>query len=192
MPRRPRDHQAEYARRIARGLAKGLSRSQARGHSRPGETAARVKSLRPISDERMQTALQALRKEKSLTKAAKSVGISPERLRRYANEKGAIEKTGRRWRIRSNLPRRMKLFSNGRELYVVLSDFDSASIVGRYLHAVRVFLDTNRTSVLASYSGKSVQDIAGKTYPFETRPNVLYRLASSGDSTFEQIYRLVL
>ncbi len=73
-----------------------------------------------------------------------------------------------------------------------MGNFDSASLVGRYLHAVRQFLETNRISVLTEFSGESVFDIAGKTHPFETRPNVLYRLAGSGEHAFEQIYRLII
>jgi hypothetical protein len=187
-----RDHRADYARRITRGLAKGLSRSEARGHPKAGEGARRRLFQKPIADDRLQIALQTLRKERNLGKAAKAAGISPERLRRYAREKEAIEKVKGRWQIRHDLPRRMLLFSQGRQVGVVLGDFDSASSVGRYLHAVREFLETNRLAGLNQFSGESVRDIAGKTHPFETRPNVLYRLAGSSDHTFEQIYRLVI
>jgi hypothetical protein len=38
----------------------------------------------------------------------------------------------------------------------------------------------------------SVTDISGKTYPFETRPNALYRLVSAHDQSFEHIYRIVV
>lgn len=187
-----RDYQKEYARRIARGSAKGLSRSEARGHPKAGEGAIRRLFQKPIANDRLQIALQTLRKDHNLGKAAKAAGISPERLRRVAREKDAIQKVKGRWQIRDDLPRRMLLFSQGRQIEVVLGSFDSASLVGCYLHAVREFLETRRISVLAPFSGESVRDIAGKTHPFETRPNVLYRLAGSGEHAFEQIYRLVI
>lgn len=117
---RTRDYKFEYNRRIARGLARGLSRSQARSHPKPTESFNR-RAARPISDGRLQFALQQLRKERSLAKAAKAAKISPERLRRYAVERGVVEKSGRRWRTRSDLPRNVLIFSNGRSLAITVA-----------------------------------------------------------------------
>lgn len=54
------------------------------------------------------------------------------------------------------------------------------------------FLETNDRSLLKPFIGQSVRDTAGKAHPFEARPNVLYRLSSAGEHTFEQIYRIVI
>ncbi len=64
--------------------------------------------------------------------------------------------------------------------------------IGKYMAAVRNFLDTNRQSFLTPFIDQSVRDIKGKEHPFEIRPNILYRLASGGEHTFEQIYRIVI
>jgi hypothetical protein len=191
MPKGHRNFRVEYARRIARGLARGLSRSQSRGHPKLAEAPARASS-RPISDDRIQLALRALRQERNFAKAAKAAKFSPERLRKYAIERGFIEKAGRRWRVRQDLPRRMLIFSNGRSLAITVADFQSASRVGRYMAAVRRFLETNDRSVLEPFIGQSVRDATGKEHPFETRPNVLYRLSAAGEHAFEQIYRIVI
>ena len=190
MPGRSRDYKTEYARRIARGLAKGLTRSQARGHARAAE--ALVRAPKPVSDDRIQLALRTLRQERNFTKAAKTAKVSPERLRKYAIERGLIEKEGRRWRTRPALPRRMLIFSIGKSVVVTVADFQSASLVGRHMAAVRRFLETNNRSVLTPFVGQSVRDISGKEYPFENRPNILYRLSAGGEHTFEQIYRIVI
>jgi hypothetical protein len=190
---RPRNYKAEYARRIARGTAKGISRSQARGHPKPTETA--VSSKRPpktIEDDRLQLAFKVLRREKSLTAAARAAKVSPERLRRYATQRDIIERQGRRWIVRHDLPRRMLLFSDGKDLRVVVGDFTSASKIGRFMSAVRHFLRTNRPAALREFVDESVTDISGKTHPFDTRPNTLYRLASAHDQSFEHIYRIVV
>jgi hypothetical protein len=188
-----RNYVAEYARRIARAVAKGLSRSQARGHPKPTEAVIKSRrSARPIEDDRLQLALKVLRQEKSLTFAAHEAKISPERLRHYATEKNVIERRGRRWIVRHELPRRMLLFSDGRALQVVVGDFASASKVGRFMSAVSAFLRTNNPAGLREFEGMSVADISGKTHVFETRPNALYRLASAHDQSFEHIYRIVI
>jgi hypothetical protein len=133
-----------------------------------------------------------LRQEKSLTAAAREAKISPERLRHYATEKNIIERQGRRWTVRHELPRRMLLFSDGRAVQVVVGDFDAASKIGRFMSAVGEFLRTNKPAGLREFEGASVTDVSGKTYPFETRPNALYRIASAHDQSFEHIYRIVI
>jgi len=189
----PRDYKEEYRRRMELGKAKGLTPSQARGHPKAGETAASAKRPpKPISDERLQRALRALRQEKNLAKAAKSAGMSPERLRRAAINKGAITKQGRRWIVPPDLPRRMPLYSRRRQIEITVGDLETASLIGRYMSAVARFSETNDRSLLQPFAGQAVTDIKGKSYPFETNPNTLYRLTSAGGETFEQVYRIVV
>jgi hypothetical protein len=193
MSKGKRDYRAEYRRRIASGAAKGISRSQARGHPKPSEAAARSKRPpRPIEDDRLQLALKVLRQEKSLSAAAKAAKIAPERLRHFATERDIIDRQGRRWIVRHQLPRRMLLFSDGRAVQAVVGDFTSASKIGRFMSAVSQFLRTNNPTWLREFEGVSVTDVSGRSHPFETRPNTLYRLASAHDQSFEHIYRIVI
>ena len=188
-----RNYAVEYARRIARAVAKGISRSQARGHPKASEAAVSARRpAKPIEDDRLQVALKSLRQERSLTAAAREAKVSPERLRRYASEKSIIERRGRRWIVRHQLPRRMLLFSEGNTLQVVVGDFEAASKVGRFMSAVSAFLRTNNPAGLRQFEGMSVADISGRIHVFETRPNALYRLASAHDQSFEHIYRIVI
>jgi hypothetical protein len=178
---------------MAKGRSRGLSPSQARGHPRAGETFVSLKRPpKPISDEKLQRALRSLRQDKNLAEAAKSIGVSPERLRNIASTKGAITKQGRRWTVRPDLPRRVPLYSRGREIRIVVGDRDAASSVGSYMSAVGQFLETNNRALLMPFAGQSVTDISGKAHTFETNPNALYRLATAGGDSFEQIYRIVV
>ena len=193
MSKGKRDYRAEYRRRVARGAAKGISRSQARGHPKPKELSVSSKRPpKPIEDQRLQLALKVLRQEKSLSAAAKAAKIAPERLRHFATQREIVERLGRRWFVRHDLPRRMLLFSDGRAFPVVVGDFASASKVGRFISAVSHFLRTNNPARLREFEGASVTDVSGRTHPFETRPNALYRLASAHDQSFEHIYRIVI
>ena len=130
--------------------------------------------------------------EKSLSAAAKAAKIAPERLRHYASQRDIIERKGRRWSVRPELPRRMLLFSEGKALQVTVGDFDSASKIGRFMSAVSQFLRTNNPGGLREFEGMSVIDVSGKTHVFETCPNSPYRLASAYDQSFEHIYRIVV
>lgn len=145
-----------------------------------------------ISDARLQRGLRILREVKDLLAAARAARTTPKRFAAFALKKGAIRKQGKRWIVTRRLPRRMLVYSAGREVIVTVPNAASASLIGRYMAAVRQFLRTNKPDVLEPFSGRSVKDIAGKSHPFVADPNVVYRLSSVSDQAFERIYRIVV
>jgi hypothetical protein len=192
MPGRRRDYRAEYARRIASGLRKGLTRAQARGHPGPSQTLA-SQPLKPVAYSRqLEAGFNAIREGKSLTGAAKAVHVSPERLRRYLRGQGIAERRGRRWiPLDDKRPRRLLLYSNGEARTVTVGRL-AASDIGAYMSAVGHFLETNNPAYVELFEGRDIADVRGVAHQFETDLNTLYRLAHTGDETFEQVYRIVL
>jgi hypothetical protein len=144
-----------------------------------------------LDDHRLQVALKELRKGHGLTATARSIGVSPERLWHHVSSANLAEKRKGRWVTREDLPRQVRLYTDGRSVTIKVPDFSTASQVGRYTAAVRHFLTSNDPEYLDPFVGQSVTDIGRKKHPFETRPNVLYRLASSATESFEQVYRIV-
>lgn len=191
MTKRNRDYRAEYRRRIERGLAKGLSKAQARGHRRAQEIRSASKREKALEDAKLQSALRLLRKNKSLTKAARESRISVERLKRIALEKGVIEKRNRRWAIRQDALRQVLTYSNGQSRIITV-ELPAASLVGQYMSAVGKFLSSNARRHLEPFIAKSVTDTKGNTHPLETEPNQLYRLDLIGGPSFEDVYRIVV
>lgn len=189
---RQRDYRAEYRRRIERGLARGLSRSQARGHPRSGEALISGRSQAPAYDPRLEAGIKRMRAGTPLTRAAPQIGVSRERLRRYAVQTGVVEKQRGRWTvIRDNRVRDVPIYSAGRSITVRIAGYEQSALAGRYMAAVRAFLDSNDPSYLDPFVGEEVTDVRGKRHTFETRPNTVYRLTLENDEPFEQIYRIV-
>lgn len=187
---RQRDFRTEYARRVANAASRGLSRSQARGHAR--STEAPIKPRPIASDPRLENALRELRKSGNRDAAAKSVGIAPERFRRFLAQSVEVQGRGRNLKITDNRPRDMLVYSNGEAREIRLRDFDQASLNGRHQAAVKAFLPSGDADHLADFEGLSVIDAKGKAHPLETNPNELYRIDAAGETPFPEIYRLII
>jgi hypothetical protein len=189
---RQRDYKTEYAARKARGLALGRSLSQTRGHARPGEALLRQRKTIDHLPDKETKALRAFRASGNATAAAKSAGISPERFRRFLRAEGVAERHGRKWSVTDNLVRETDMITEGAWRRVRVRGFDAASAIAQHKAAVRDFLRVRDPVLLADFEGQSVTDAAGRTHPFETNPNTLLRLMTTGGETFEAVYRIVV
>jgi uncharacterized protein YoaH (UPF0181 family) len=186
--KRKRDFGAEYQARIARGLASGKSKSQARGHARAKDLPADSNMAYVDRRSPLEKALKLMRQGFSQKEAAKSVGVSAEKLRRYQQQNTTSRREGRRWIIFDARPVTVLMATRGK-LHDVTVSRDAASDIGRHWVAVNKFLESNDASHLAPFVGLGLRDTRSKLWPFETRPNVLRKLDSAGELSFVDIYR---
>lgn len=186
-----RDYKAEYARRIARAEAHGLSRSQARGHPKPSEAPLKASARLPINDEKVSQALQAMYGGTSLTSAAKTAHVSPDRLKRALVAKKLGIKEGTRWIVTDTRPRRVQIIVDAKSKAITVPTFADASRVGVYRNRVRQFIRTQDLSYLEEFDGAIVTDIEGRVWAFETDPNTLIRFALKDEQPFHEIYQIV-
>ena len=147
--------------------------------------------MRPWEPE-LEEGLKLIREGESLSSAARATHVAPERLRSYVTRTGVAYKERSRWRIgQDDRRRQFPIYSNGREVVVVLRGYDDAKRAGDYMCAVGRFLDTNDPLALAPFMGASVTDEKGVVYPLETEPNTLYRLSETQAESFEDVYRIL-
>jgi hypothetical protein len=188
--RRNRNYQLEYIRRIALAESRDQSRSVGRGHARAGEKpkSPGLRLVNPtLPDER---AIKLISKGSSLRSAAKAVGLTEERVRRYLKENTTAARQGRVWIIQDDRPRQFPFYSEGRLVSPWLAPKD-ASKAGKYDGAVDMFLETGEAALIEPFIGESVVDIHGKRHPFETDLNTLYELDAAGELNFPEIYKIV-
>jgi hypothetical protein len=73
---------------------------------------------------------------------------------------------------------------------VTVRDSRTASRIGEYMNAVRIYVNTGVPSALDRFEGKTFQ-AGGKTYTFITDPTTLDRLADAGTLAIEGLYQAV-
>jgi hypothetical protein len=185
--RRTRRKALSAKRRGKHGLR---TKRRFKGRSRPRPIIRSRRGTR-ISDARLARGLQILRETSDITTAARAIRVPVESFKRAAKRKNVIRRRKHQWTVARRLPRRMPIFSNGRQLAITVRS-RSAALIGRYMSAVAQFLKTNDPKLLAEFRRRGVKDVRDKVHQFETDPNVLYRLSSAGGEPFEEIYRIVL
>jgi hypothetical protein len=188
MAKRKRNYKREYRRRKARGKWLGLSLSAARGYARAGERPRPAGiSTNPHGPEA--SGLKMMKRGASLKEAARTNQISQERLRRYLRENTEATRIGKVWRILDLRRFHLPIYSRGQIVSVWLSDAE-ATKAGEYLSAVGRFLPTGDATLLKPYLGDGVRDVTGAFHPFETGPNTLYRLDTTGELSVPEIYKI--
>ena len=187
-----RNKKASRTRRVA-GSPKKQARRQRQAHL-PVRRPRTTKLTRPrrISDKRLQLALKFLQSGHGIPHAAREIGVTPKKLEEQLRVTGAARKRKGRWIVRSDLARQMLLFSTQGAFVVFPRDHRSASKGALFMGAVGRALMSNEPSEVETFVGKSLTDVHGRKWFFETDLDALYRLASIGEETFESVYRIVI
>jgi hypothetical protein len=164
----------------------GKSRSAARGHPRAADL-PRPTSWTIERGSALEKALGAMRKGASQAAAARSAGVTVERLRRHRLLNTASQKEGGRWIIFDSREAKFWMATEGRMTSVTVPN-DEGSAISAHWHAVDKFLHSNNDEHLHPFEGEGVYDVRGRFHQFETRPNVLRKLEAVGELSFIEIY----
>jgi hypothetical protein len=174
-------------------------RQAKKGKPRPGSPRGQSARRKPIAPNghrhhratprgRALDALTYMRREKSLTRAAKLAGTTPRTIKRYLLPLIERDRSGRWIAPRSDtVTRRLYVPTPDGTVRLPIRSFLSASRLGRYWNAVDAFLRGRGMAALREFRGKAIR--VGKiAYPFITDPRTLRRLAYAGEVRFEDLY----
>ena len=159
---------ARLPRRIGpRALAKLTSRQ--RGvHDRA------LRAVRLMRDENL-----------SLTRAARTEGVSPSTVRRYVP--GSLEKRTGRWRAhigyRDRTPREIETISGGQRVAIITTNLSQASQLAKYKQAVEHYLGEGDDSLLRGFKGAVVEG-----YELETDLDEIDRIYELGQLEDWRLY----
>lgn len=166
------------------------SLSQLRGHSRKSERLlGKLKKAPPskmswrilkpkekMTRHRSLDVLTLMRnKGYSLSKASKEIGVSPSTV---VNQTNGLKKVGNRWILKRNdsVSREMSINSNGKTIWVEVTNSYHASTIGRYNSAVGKALESGDESYLKPFRGKRIKDSEGNWHTLETDLHTLYEI----------------
>ena len=175
---------SDYKKRIMRlhNLYPDASLSQLRGHAKEKEKPLNTKQSIPLSSrswnslterekivrrQSLDVLSDVRRNHKSLTQASKEKNIS---IKTVLQNTHAFKKEGNRWVAKSydKISRSMKIYTNGKTKSIETKDSRKASLIGRYRSAVGYYRETGDATRLSKFVGKTVKDVNGNLYTFET------------------------
>ena len=85
----------------------------------------------------------------------------------------------------------MSINENGKELFIEVTDSRYATLIGKYHSAIKEYLNTGNTEVLAEFEGKKVKDSSGKWHALETNPSAIREInARREEPEFYVIYQV--
>jgi len=130
----------------------------------------------------------AIKDGKSLTEASRMHGIGRTDVVKHLGK--YLFRRGRRWFVKkTHLQRARWMFSKGKRITIIIDDDDTASLISRYLNAVKFTLRDGDVSRLHPYKKLKVIDINNKKHPFETDLATLQELDEAiENSEFLPIY----
>jgi hypothetical protein len=134
-------------------------------------------------------AVTEMRKDISLTQAARKFHIAPSTLQRLAAPALRKLKSGRySAKKRDSLFRVLVRLANDGVHEIGTNDSKQASLLGNYWNAVEIYQTTGNDSALRKFDGQHVIDSSGEKFAFLTDTKTLDRLGSAGVLSFESLY----
>ena len=113
--------------------------------------------------------LHLMRTQKmTLTKASKTVNISSKTVKRHLGS--VIQKRSNRFiaKQNDNLPRKIRMYQNGKEIWIQVRGNKRAAEIARYHGAVGRMLNQGQADAMKRFENKSIKDAKGNMYKFET------------------------
>jgi len=150
-------------------------------------------SREALARERALAALGFMRTHKvSLAAAAKASNTQPRTVRRFVGS--TLLRSGTRGTYQAKphdrLTRSLNFLTAQGEIPIDVRGSRAASMIGKYLNAVKKYRNSGDSSALAKFRGKTIRALDGSRHEFLTDTNSLDRLAGAALLGVEGLYRV--
>ena len=201
------DRHTSYIKRITRlhSLYPKATLDQLRGHVRAktkslSESTPKLVSTRSwntlspreqlVRERALEVLSHARRSGQSLSRLSREYKISANVVLKATN---SFKKVRGRWKAKKidHISRKMEINENGKELFIEVTDSRYATLIGKYHSAVKEYLNTGNSDVLADFEGKRVRDSSDKWHTLETNPSAIREInARREEPEFYDIYQV--
>lgn len=120
--------------------------------------------------------LRLLRRGVDFNKARKQVGITTSTVQKYLGPAIKIKRGKIIPKATDNLLRKMRIYENGKEVWIQVRGLRNASIIGQYHSAVGRLVDRNERNVLEIYKKITILDDKGKRHRLETNRKQIFEI----------------
>ncbi|MEO9307467.1 MAG: hypothetical protein ABI342_04035 [Nitrososphaera sp.] len=121
-------------------------------------------------------ALRLMRKGMSIRHATKEMGISIKTLQKYVGSALKIKKGKIIPKSTDSLLRKMRIYEQGKEIWIQVRGLRNSSIVGQYHSAVGKLIDKNERNALRVFKKIVITDDNGKKHRLETDRKALFEI----------------
>ncbi|MDH5431654.1 MAG: hypothetical protein OEW78_07215 [Nitrosopumilus sp.] len=112
--------------------------------------------------------IRQMRRGKTITSATKSVGTTIPTVKKYAGT--ALQKKSNRITVKKNdnLLRKMRMYENGKEVWVQVKGIRQAKLIGQYHSSIEKRMEQGQEDALDAFKGITVTDVKGQKHILET------------------------
>jgi len=112
--------------------------------------------------------IRQMRRGVTITTATKNVGTTIPTVKKYAGS--TLQKKSHKITVKKNdnLLRKMRMYENGKEVWVQVKGNRQAKVIGRYHGSVEKRMEQNQTDALDAFKDITVTDVKGKKHILET------------------------
>lgn len=112
--------------------------------------------------------IRQMRRGKTITSATKNVGTTIPTVKKYASS--ALQKKSNRITVKKNdnLLRKMRMYENGKEVWVQVKGIRQAKLIGQYHSSIEKRMEQGQEDALDAFKGITVTDVKGQKHILET------------------------
>jgi hypothetical protein len=120
--------------------------------------------------------LKLMRNGYSIIEATKEVGITPRTAKHYIGSSLKSKNNTLVPKATDHLLRKMRIYEDGKEIWVQVKGLNKASLIGQYHSAVGKLVDSNEKNTLQPFEQIKIKEYKGRYHKLETNSKKIFKI----------------